>query len=77
MITRELAGYAVADSATGLAGFDFKALTATARPAGEGKRLAAAVFVMVPDDASTVVAGYYTLSATSVAKALRLPRSWG
>lgn len=33
----------------------------------DAKRLAAAVFVMVPDDAPTVVAGYYTLSATSVA----------
>ena len=31
------------------------------------RRLAAAVFVMVPDAAPTVVAGYYTLSATSVA----------
>ena len=33
----------------------------------DAKRLAAAVFVMVPDNAPTVVAGYYTLSATSVA----------
>ena len=31
------------------------------------RRLAAAVFVMVPVAAPTVVAGYYTLSATSVA----------
>ena len=33
----------------------------------DAKRLAAAIFVMVPDDAPAVVAGYYTLSATSVA----------
>jgi GNAT superfamily N-acetyltransferase len=33
----------------------------------DAKRLAAAVFVMVPDNAPAVVAGYYTLSATSIA----------
>ena len=33
----------------------------------DAKRLAAAVFVMVPDNAPTVMTGYYTLSATSVA----------
>ncbi len=38
-----------------------------ARARQDAKRLAAAVFVMVLDDAPTVVAGYYTLSATSVA----------
>ena len=33
----------------------------------DAKRFVAAVFVMVPGDAPSVVAGYYTLSATSVA----------
>ena len=33
----------------------------------DAKRLVAAVFMMVPDDAPSVMAGYYTLAATSVA----------
>jgi GNAT superfamily N-acetyltransferase len=33
----------------------------------DARRLAAAVFVMAPNDAPSVVAGYYTLSATSIA----------
>ncbi len=42
-LTRDLAGYAVADSARELAGFDFQMLTATPRPAREAKLLAFAV----------------------------------
>jgi len=33
----------------------------------DAKRLAAAVFVMTPNDSPSVIAGYYTLSATSAA----------
>ena len=38
-LTRELAGYAVANAAAELAAFDFQTLTATDRPAREAKRL--------------------------------------